>query len=127
MRRRALLLSLMLCLGCGEYGLPTGRDEGDIDRGEPAILDLQPKVGSQGAVDLPVYVIGVDTFFDETTEASFPGLEGVRITAMNPLTFEDLELILTIDEDAPLESAPLAVSTSRDGQLRFEAGFTVVQ
>lgn len=126
-RLAALGLTVGLAAGCGQFGLPTGRDPADIQRGDPAILDVDPKLGSQGTTGLVCRVVGIDTFFDDTLVVTLPLLPEVEIVDVAVLGLEEFEMTLDIPADAPLVASPLVVSTRRDGTLSFEAGFTVVR
>lgn len=117
---------LLILTGCGEFGLPSGQQEGQVVRGDPTVVDVNPKVGSVGTSGLEVTVTGVDTFFDESTEVELPELPQILITSISPASTELMVLSLDIPTDTPYATSPLVVITERDGRMVYEDGFTTV-
>lgn len=117
---------LLILTGCGEFGLPSGQQEGQVVRGDPTVVDVNPRVGSVGTTGLKVTVTGVDTFFDNNTEVELPDLPQIVISGLTPTSTEEMVLTLDIPADAPYTTSALLVTTDRDGQMVFEDGFTTV-
>ena len=120
------LMAGALLAGCGQFGLPTGRDAGDLHIGEPALLDMDPKLGYVGEVDLEIVVVGIDTYFDDTTTVRFPQLPGLVVSDLELLDAEHLLFTVDIPEDTSTITSVLRVHDDRDGDLTLEPGFTVM-